>query len=370
MAGFLPENSNKGRKRMEAAVSVIIPIYNCKKYMRKCIDSVMGQSYSNVHVILVDDGSTDGSAEICDEYAQQSSRVRVIHQKNTGPGSARNTGLDAVNGIYFMFVDADDYIAKDCVRECVRLAEEQSADMVQFNCVTMLDSKDGLECNDGHLTCMEDTSEVIRDYFLPGKDRKLRYTIWGWLYRYVQVGEVRFSRKSIGEDAEYAMRTLSMARRIVRYHKCMYCYRAYNESITRTLFNHRFFDTIEIAYRDMLFAEASGCDDLNWDDIIQAYFRCCETLIGQMAQLDHPIQYEQQLQTVVEYTEKVRQMAQNHGVHVESGNGDSVADLLKRIEVRKCKRNSFSFIVQRGKRTIHTVLAKIKMVVRYEYKLD
>ncbi len=94
-------------------ISVIVPIYNTDSFLNRCIDSILAQTYTNLQIILVDDGSTDTSPQICDEYAKQDSRVIVIHKKNGGLSSARNAGLDVATGEYIGFVDSDDYIAPD-----------------------------------------------------------------------------------------------------------------------------------------------------------------------------------------------------------------------------------------------------------------
>ena len=91
-------------------ISIIIPVYNVEMYLEKCLESVLNQTYKNLEVILVDDGSTDKSGLICDEYQKNDSRIRVVHQDNQGLAAARNTGLQYVSGEYFSFVDSDDYI--------------------------------------------------------------------------------------------------------------------------------------------------------------------------------------------------------------------------------------------------------------------
>ena len=91
-------------------LSVIIPVYKVEKYLRRCLDSIVNQTYKNLEIILVDDGSPDNSGKICDEYAQNDKRIKVIHQKNKGQGAARNTGIIAANGELITFVDSDDWI--------------------------------------------------------------------------------------------------------------------------------------------------------------------------------------------------------------------------------------------------------------------
>ena len=98
---------------MEELISVVVPVYNKKEYLRKCIDSILAQTYTYLEVILVDDGSTDGSSEIVDEYELHDKRVRVVHKENGGLSSARNRGIKEARGKYVGFVDADDYIEKD-----------------------------------------------------------------------------------------------------------------------------------------------------------------------------------------------------------------------------------------------------------------
>lgn len=101
---------------MNDLISVIIPVYNVEKYLRECLDSVLAQTYTNLEILLVDDGSTDGSGAICDEYAGKDSRIRVIHQENGGLSAARNAGLRAAKGSYIEFVDSDDWIDRNLLK--------------------------------------------------------------------------------------------------------------------------------------------------------------------------------------------------------------------------------------------------------------
>ena len=116
---------------MSKLVSVIVPVYNVKPYLQRCIDSILQQDYENVEILLVDDGSTDGSAAICDTYAD-GKKVKVWHQKNKGQRAARNFALDKACGDYFLFVDADDYIAKEALSMTVSALEQNIADLVAF----------------------------------------------------------------------------------------------------------------------------------------------------------------------------------------------------------------------------------------------
>lgn len=113
-------------------VSVIIPIYNAENYLKQCLDSIVGQTLKDIEVICVDDGSTDGSAEILREYQEKDARITVIRQENAGAGAARNKGLDKAKGKYLSFLDADDFFEPDMLEEAYKSAEEDKADYVIF----------------------------------------------------------------------------------------------------------------------------------------------------------------------------------------------------------------------------------------------
>lgn len=113
---------------MEEKISVIVPIYNVEKYLNRCINSIVNQTYSELEIILVDDGSTDNSGKICDEYTDKDSRIRVIHKQNEGLGFARNSGLDIATGKYVTFIDGDDYIGKTHIEEMYALIQNTKTD--------------------------------------------------------------------------------------------------------------------------------------------------------------------------------------------------------------------------------------------------
>lgn len=112
-------------------VSVIIPVYNTERYVRQCVDSVLNQTYMPEEIILVDDGSTDNSSEICDRYGKEYAQIRVIHKKNAGLGMARNTGLNVAKCEYVMFLDSDDYINEDMIEKLYIGSENQNFDLVR-----------------------------------------------------------------------------------------------------------------------------------------------------------------------------------------------------------------------------------------------
>lgn len=126
-------------------ISIIIPIYNAEKYIKRCIDSVINQTYKNLQIILVDDGSKDNSAIICDEYAKQDERITVIHKINEGVSKARNTGINEISGDYVLFVDADDWLEDTMCEKLIAKAKENDSDIVVCEYNNYYENDDKLE---------------------------------------------------------------------------------------------------------------------------------------------------------------------------------------------------------------------------------
>ena len=106
--------------------SIVLPIYNVERYLQRCLDSVLGQTYKNYEVIMVDDGSTDNCPAICDNYAARDTRIKVIHKQNAGLGMARNTGIENATGDYICFFDSDDFVATNLLELCAKELEKES----------------------------------------------------------------------------------------------------------------------------------------------------------------------------------------------------------------------------------------------------
>lgn len=113
-------------------ISIVVPVYNVEKYLNRCVESLVNQTYKNLEIILIDDGSTDCCSRLCNEWAERDKRIKVVHKENAGLGMARNTGIENASGEYIYFLDSDDYIAYDAMEKCYRLAVREGADMVSF----------------------------------------------------------------------------------------------------------------------------------------------------------------------------------------------------------------------------------------------
>lgn len=152
-------------------VSVIIPVYNVEKFLNRCVDSILSQTYKNIEIILVDDGALDSSPQICDEYAHKDTRVNVVHKQNGGLASARNAGLKVAKGDYILFVDSDDWIKGNTVEELLNIAIENQVDFVRFIPVSAgyPDRPDGTPINFGTEDFMEEgvynKGKMIKDIY-------------------------------------------------------------------------------------------------------------------------------------------------------------------------------------------------------------
>ena len=146
---------------MTAKVSVVVPIYKVEKYLDRCVQSIINQTYENLEIILVDDGSPDNCPDMCDEYAKADSRVTVVHKPNGGLPDARNAGLDVASGEFILFVDSDDWIESQTVAELIEIIEKHNVDFVTFRAVW--DGRKGIP--DGTPCTYEKSREIGTGYY-------------------------------------------------------------------------------------------------------------------------------------------------------------------------------------------------------------
>lgn len=185
--------------RENSLISVIVPIYKVQDYLDECIESIINQTYSNIEVILVDDGSPDRCPQMCDEWAKRDSRISVIHKKNGGLSSARNAGLDVAKGEYISFVDSDDFICKDALENLYnRIKDDKSIGITS-----------GLiyRYQDGSINNFKDqwlcSKEIVipsSEFLLETMSQKTSYTVWNKLYRRDVIGNTRFREGRNNED--------------------------------------------------------------------------------------------------------------------------------------------------------------------------
>ena len=223
----------------EKTISVIIPVYNMEAHLARCVDSVLSQSYRALDVILVDDGSRDGSGSICDGYAAQDSRVRVIHKENGGLSSARNAGLSAARGSYLSFVDSDDWLEPDTYRDMMCLIQETGAEIV---CAGRYDADS--ETGEKSIGLCPQKREVIS-----GQELARRIFLWDnadssacdKLYRRALFDGIQFPPGMICEDVAVTYRLCLRAERAALLPRPVYNYFHRPESISTATVSERNF---------------------------------------------------------------------------------------------------------------------------------
>ncbi len=196
---------------MNELVSIIVPVYNVERYLARCVDSLVGQTYKNIDIILVDDGSRDSSGAICDSFAEKDDRVVVIHKENEGVGLARNTALGIARGKYVMFVDSDDYLDPRTVEKCISKRDEMNVDAVFFGRVDHFDngilkiapvSSDKL-----YFEGEEVVSDLLHSLFT--YERGLSISVWGCLFDLEAMHRegiiFRSEKKLLAEDAYFLL---------------------------------------------------------------------------------------------------------------------------------------------------------------------
>lgn len=207
-------------------ISVIVPVYKVEKYLDKCIASVLAQSYENLELILVDDGSPDGSGAICDGWAAKDGRVKVIHQENGGGGLARNVGLDAAQGELIAFVDSDDYIAPDMFAYLYSLLQ-RGADIAECGYVDTQDDNAVFPETEGEVTFCT-AEEALRGNIY---DTHFRQLIWNKLYRRCVIGQIRFPVGTKIDDEFFTYKVLGNAKKLAHSEKICYAYRQQPDSV-------------------------------------------------------------------------------------------------------------------------------------------
>ena len=212
-----------------AKISVIVPVYKVEPYLDKCISSIVNQTYKNLEIILVDDGSPDNCPAMCDAWAEKDSRIRVLHQRNQGGGAARNAGLDLASGSLIAFVDSDDYIVPDMYAHLYTLLE-QSVDIAECSYVEVVGDDAVFAC--GYETHSYTVQEAMEEHI---RDRVFRQLIWNKLYRRHVMDGIRFPTDKKIDDEFFTYRVLGNANALIYSTKVCYAYRQQSESVMHSM---------------------------------------------------------------------------------------------------------------------------------------
>lgn len=267
-------------------VSVIVPVYNVKRYLERCLWSILKQSYTNIEIILVNDGSSDGSELICDEFRKKDKRIILINQENSGLSAARNSGLDIHHGSYIVFVDSDDFIHPDMIKEMLELSVSKRADIVECGIKTIKEDKGKSELAKWETPSW--SSKEIRYKVLQGEqiltsclDYKTKIMVWNKVYRSQLFEKIRFPEGVINEDEFVTPFVADLCKTYVITSRPYYAYVERKESIMHTDFNEQNLAVIKALDERLEFFSAKY--DGRYDSLIQYhYFIECVELRLQM----------------------------------------------------------------------------------------
>lgn len=246
---------------VEGLVTVVLPIYKTEEYLNQCVESVVNQTYQNLEILLIDDGSPDNCPYICDEWAKKDSRIKVIHKENAGLGMARNTGIENANGEYICFFDSDDYVDEDTIKCAYEACKREQADIALFGFAIsdsegrILDKK--VPCPTKNMY----SGKEVQEAFLPdligtdpktGKETNLCMSAWTMLYSVslIKKNDWRFAseRDIISEDVYSLLGLYQYVEKAVILERAFYVYRENRTSLTRSYRADRF-DRVKEFYR-------------------------------------------------------------------------------------------------------------------------
>ena len=234
---------------MQEIISVIVPIYKVEEYLEQCINSILNQTYKNLDIILVDDGSPDKCPKICDEYAKRDNRIKVIHKQNGGLSDARNYGLNIAIGKYISFVDSDDYIDKNMYQDMINELRKNNADIV--SCAINNVYSDRIESSDIEER-VYDTESALKDLIL---GRNLNQTVWNKLYKKDVINGILFEKGKINEDDFWTYQVFANSKKIITLNKPLYNYIHRKSSIMGQGYSEKNLNGLEARYNQYKFIE-------------------------------------------------------------------------------------------------------------------
>ena len=245
-------------------VSIIIPVYQGKSYLKRCIDSVLAQSCQEYEIILVDDGSTDGSAEICDEYAEKQKTITVIHKENGGLSSARNAGLEIASGEYVMFIDADDVVHSKMLETELKVLKEENADIFICGLKHFAEIEEVDTCAELQIkNCVEIQSGLeIESKLFCGQNVEKYISCCGKLFKKTVFNGIRFPQGRLFEDEYITYQLYYRSERIAVTDIVFYFYFTNPCGITKNLTLNKRFDEYDAQEERIKFFKKKRCKEL------------------------------------------------------------------------------------------------------------
>ena len=284
---------------MDPIISIIVPIYNVGKYLPKCIESILNQTFKNFELILVNDGSTDNSGVVCDDYAKKDTRIKIIHKSNGGVSSARNAGLYVAKGEYIGFVDPDDYIDKNMYEKLYRLCIDNNSDIAicRFN----------REIN-GKIQNKESTEEIIELNNMEAmnelfKGNLYRFSLCNKLFSKKCFSDVLFPEERIHEDLSTTYKLFANSKKAVYINYCGYIYVRRENSILTSTYNEKRLQAF-IAWDEII-----EFIDKNYYEIIEQViatftYWCVDNILYILNQVNNSKKKNNYLNIIQKYTTK------------------------------------------------------------------
>lgn len=268
----------------ESLVTIIIPIYNVEKYLKRCVDSVICQTYNNLEILLVDDGSTDSCPNICDEYCKTDVRIKVFHKTNGGLSDARNFGLDNMSGDFVYFLDSDDYISADAIKLLIEAQEKSNADMIIGNSVIIDENN-----NQTKWSCTFNDEVFLAKELLERKIIPAKHVIaCNKLYRNTVFNNVRFPKSLIHEDEYILSDVVKNSKNVSTVSKITYYYFQRSDGIMKSKSIKRGDFLCALSHRLDYYLENTSDESLIDGIVIKAYY-CFNELISIMKKSDKKI---------------------------------------------------------------------------------
>lgn len=278
-------------------ISIIVPIYNVESYISKCIESIINQTYENIEIILVDDGSKDTSGHICDKYAEKDNRIKVIHKENGGLSSARNAGLDICSGKYIGFIDGDDWIAHNMYELLISMIKEFNCDIAICGYRETIESK---ECF---------TLRKLKNVYLDNNSLweeifgKLNNAAWNKLYKKDLIGNLRFPLNIIhGEDLIFNLLYLRKCKNGAINRTECYNYLKRENSITTSSFSEK--KIFEVKAKDMALQIIKENKQNQIKNAEKYCFRARMNILRNIIKSDLEANYDKYVNEYLEYVKK------------------------------------------------------------------
>ena len=264
-------------------ISVIVPVYRVEEYLERCVKSILSQTYKNLEVILVDDGSPDQCPAICDACAEKDARVKVIHQENKGLSGARNAGIDAASGEYLAFVDSDDYVSPHFIEELYQLLQDTGCAIGQ--CRFSYVKGDGLVEEGDSAFCIYRGESLMEQLYGPEEKATCFVVAWNKLYRaelFKETG-IRYPEGRIHEDEATTYRLFHEAKKLAFLDRALYGYYTENGGSITSVFSAKRLQWLTAHEERIVFFKKNGYEKLLpaayrklCDACITFYFRCTE----------------------------------------------------------------------------------------------